>query len=87
VRFEGGRKVVIHGVARRREEWEVLIRDHHDGYISWEEYNHSQKVITGNANIPGRLRRRPHSDYCGKRGCTYLDHVKPHDRPKPGGFL
>src|SRR6201982_2815706 len=35
-RFEEGRKVITHGVTRRREEWEVLIRDHHDGYISWE---------------------------------------------------
>jgi hypothetical protein len=35
-RLEGGRKVITHGVARRREEWTVLIRDHHDGYISWE---------------------------------------------------
>src|SRR4051794_35708347 len=31
VRFEGGRKVITHGVMRRREDWEVLIRDHHDG--------------------------------------------------------
>jgi hypothetical protein len=29
-------KVITHRVARRREEWTVLIRDHHDGYISWE---------------------------------------------------
>ncbi|WP_352618283.1 recombinase family protein [Mesorhizobium sp. M0323] len=34
-RVEDGRKVVTHGVARRREDWAVLIRDHHDGYISW----------------------------------------------------
>ena len=50
-RFESGRKVITHGVARRRDEWEVLIRDHHDGYISWEEYDRNQKVIAGNANI------------------------------------
>jgi DNA invertase Pin-like site-specific DNA recombinase len=55
VRFEGGRKVVIHGVMRRREEWEVLIRDHHDGYISWEEYDRNQKVIAGNANMKGTM--------------------------------
>jgi hypothetical protein len=39
VRFDDGHKVVTHGIARRREEWEVLIRDHHDGYISWEAYS------------------------------------------------
>ena len=55
VRFEDGRKVVIHGVARRREEWEVLIRDHHDGYISWEDYDRNQKIIAGNANMKGTM--------------------------------
>ena len=55
VRFEDGRKVVIHGVARRREDWEVLIRDRHDGYISWEEYDRNQKVIAGNANMKGTM--------------------------------
>ena len=43
VRFEGGGKVVIYGVARRREEWEVLILDHHDRYVSWEEYDRNQR--------------------------------------------
>jgi excisionase family DNA binding protein len=55
VRFEGGRQVIIHGVARRRQEWEVLIRDHHDGYISWEDYDRNQKVIAGNANMKGTM--------------------------------
>jgi hypothetical protein len=32
-RLDGGRKVITHGVARPREEWGVLIRDRHDGYI------------------------------------------------------
>jgi Recombinase zinc beta ribbon domain len=42
-------------VARRRDEWEVLIRDHHAGYISWEEYERNQKTITGNANMKGAM--------------------------------
>lgn len=54
-RLDGGRKVITHGVARRREEWEVLIRDHHDGYISWEEYDRNQKIIAGNANMKGTM--------------------------------
>ena len=49
-RLDGGRKVITHGVARPREEWGVLIRDRHDGYISWEEYDRNQKIIAGNAN-------------------------------------
>jgi excisionase family DNA binding protein len=55
VRFEDGRQVIIHGVARRREQWEVLIHDHHDGYISWEEYDRNQKIIAGNANMKGTM--------------------------------
>jgi hypothetical protein len=54
-RLEDGRKVITHGVEHRREEWEVLIRDHHDGYISWEEYDRNQKVIAGNANMKGTM--------------------------------
>jgi DNA invertase Pin-like site-specific DNA recombinase len=55
VRFEDGRKVVTHGIARGREKWEIVIRDHHNGYISWDEYNRNQKVIAGNANMKGTM--------------------------------
>jgi excisionase family DNA binding protein len=54
-RVEGGRKVITHGVARRREDWMVLIRDRHDGYISWEEYDRNQTIIAGNANMKGAM--------------------------------
>src|SRR5690242_13420918 len=54
-RLDGGRKIITHGVARRREEWGVLIRDRHDGYISWEEYDRNQKIISGNANMKGTM--------------------------------
>ena len=55
VRLEAGRKVITRGVVRRRDEWEVLIRDHHDGYISWEEYERNQRTISGNANMKGAM--------------------------------
>lgn len=54
-RVEGGRKVITHGVARRREDWMVLIRDHHDGYISWEDYDRNQTIIAGNASMKGAM--------------------------------
>jgi excisionase family DNA binding protein len=57
VRFEGGRKVATHGIVRRPEEWNVVIRNHHDGYITWEEYDRNQKVIAGNANMKGAMVR------------------------------
>jgi excisionase family DNA binding protein len=55
VRFEGGRKVITHGVMRRREDWEVLIRDHHEGYISWDQYERNQNTIASNANMKGAM--------------------------------
>lgn len=55
VRFEGGRKVITRGVTRRRDNWEVLIRDHHEGYISWEAYERNQRTIAGNANMKGAM--------------------------------
>src|ERR1700750_2648585 len=30
--------------------WEVLIRDHHAGYISWAEFERNQQLIADNAN-------------------------------------
>jgi excisionase family DNA binding protein len=55
VQFEGGRKVISHGIRRRRDDWGVLIRDHHDGYISWDEYERNQRIIAGNANMRGAI--------------------------------
>ncbi len=54
-RVEDGRKVTIHGVERRREDWMVLIRNHHDGYISWEEYDRNRAIIAGNASMKGAM--------------------------------
>jgi excisionase family DNA binding protein len=54
-RVEDGRKVITHGVARRREDWTVVIRDHHDGYISWAEYDRNQMTIADNANMKGAM--------------------------------
>jgi excisionase family DNA binding protein len=33
---------------RPREKWHVLIRDHHEGYISWEVFERNQRQIAAN---------------------------------------
>ena len=33
----------------------MLLRDHHEGYISWEEYERNQQTIGGNANMKGEM--------------------------------
>lgn len=48
-RLEAGQKVVRQ-VRRPRDEWSVLILDHHDGYIPWDVYQSNQMVIAHNEN-------------------------------------
>jgi hypothetical protein len=38
VRLDARQKRVRRQVLRRREDWAVLILDHHEGYINWEVY-------------------------------------------------
>ncbi len=53
VRLEGGQKRVRRQPQRRREDWAVLIIDHHEGYIDWEVYQNNQTMITHNDNARG----------------------------------
>jgi excisionase family DNA binding protein len=55
VRVEAGRKLITRGVRRLQKEWEVLIRDHHAGYISWQDYEKNLRTINGNANMKGEM--------------------------------
>src|SRR2546426_8152767 len=55
-RLEGGQKVVRQ-LRRRREEWSVLIRDHHEGYIPWDVYQSNQTVMAHNDNARSRAVR------------------------------
>ncbi len=53
VSVENGRKRVRRGVRRALSECDVLIKDHHEGYISWDEFEHNQQVIADNAVSKG----------------------------------
>ena len=57
VRIESGRKRLYSGTHVNREEWQVLIVEHHAGYISWDEYESNRKLITDNANMKGNMVR------------------------------
>jgi DNA invertase Pin-like site-specific DNA recombinase len=51
VTISGGRKRISRDTLRRNwEEWEVLIHDHHKGYITWAEFERNQHLIADNAN-------------------------------------
>jgi excisionase family DNA binding protein len=56
------RTKVVNGRARKseghrkpRSEWLVLLRDHHPGYISWEQYERNQSTIAANTHMKSRM--------------------------------
>ena len=46
----GGRVHKTEGHKKPRQDWMVLIRDHHPGYISWEQYERNQVTIAENTH-------------------------------------
>jgi excisionase family DNA binding protein len=50
VTIENGRKRVVRSMQRDWRSWEVLIRDHHEGYITWAEFERNQQLIADNTN-------------------------------------
>ena len=59
-----GRSRKTRGHHLDQEQWRVLIRDHHPGYISWDEYMQNQKQLSGNMtkhhmSSTGAARRGP----------------------------
>ena len=58
-RIEQGRKRSVAGKRLEQEQWQILIHDHHQGYIDWDEYQANQRQITHNAAMKGRLVRGP----------------------------
>ncbi|KAA0675703.1 recombinase family protein [Roseomonas genomospecies 6] len=57
VGVQDGRKRVVRGFRRAQAEWEVLIPEHHEGYISWAEFGRNQALIADNANSKGMMTR------------------------------
>lgn len=49
VTIESGRKKVTRGFRKERKDWEVLIPSHHEGYVSWADYERTQALIANNA--------------------------------------
>jgi len=49
VSLEGGRKHIRRGVQKPMAEWDVLIKDHHAAYITWDEFERNLRVIANNA--------------------------------------
>jgi len=58
-RIEAGQKRVFRQKKNRREDWAVLIMDHHEGYIDRDVYQSNQTMIAHNENARGGAVRGP----------------------------
>lgn len=49
-----GRARQSNGHKKSREDWNVLLQDNHEGYISWEEFLANQALLEANAHMKKR---------------------------------
>jgi hypothetical protein len=57
-RIVDGRARKVSGFKKPREEWNVLLRDNHPGYISWQEYEANQKLLLENSHMKKNCSRK-----------------------------
>jgi Recombinase len=57
--IENGRKRIVRGHCKGRSDWAVLLVDHHEGYLSWADFERNQRLIADNANGKGMMVRGP----------------------------
>ena len=55
IKVIGGRARKTIGHRKPRQEWAVLIRDHHPGYITWEQFERNQALLEANSNMKSRM--------------------------------
>ena len=77
--IEQGRARKQAGKEKPLEEWTILIRDHHEGYIDWLRYERNQNTLRQNAAMKGSMARGAprsgrsliagllHCGHCGRR--------------------
>lgn len=53
VTIENGRKRIVRGFRKEQSDWDVLIVDHHESYLSWADFERNQCLIADNANGMG----------------------------------
>ena len=57
-RIVDGRARKTDGHSKPMAAWTVLLRDHHPGYIGWEEFETNQQLISENAHMQSRTDRK-----------------------------
>lgn len=55
---DGDRARKTQGHIKGQDQWSVLLKDNHEGYISWDEYEEHQKMLSENAHMQKRTSRK-----------------------------
>ena len=61
-----GRVQKRYGSRKPMEEWEILLKNHHEAYIDWEEFERNQALIATNTSPMARPEARSRAS----RSCT-----------------
>jgi len=56
--IEGDRARKSIGHKRPQDQWSVLLRDNHPGYITWDEFEEHQRMLAENAHMQKRTSRK-----------------------------
>jgi hypothetical protein len=67
VTIENGRKRTCRSTRRNWKDWDVLIKGHHEEYVSWDEFQRNQRLIADNAN---RRSNMGAARFAGARPCS-----------------
>ena len=72
-RIDATGKVVSHCVVLPREQWAVLIPDHHPGFIDWATFEANTARRRANWRAPAGLREAPGGKgrRCCRAGCVW----------------
>ena len=57
-RVVNGRATRTSGHNKPMAQWTALIRDHHPGYISWEQFERNQRLLEENTHMKGTMTRK-----------------------------
>jgi Recombinase len=57
ITIENGSKPILRGHRKDRSDWAVFLIDHHEGYLSWTDYEKNQRLIADNPNGKGMMVR------------------------------
>src|SRR6516225_5308982 len=57
-RIVDGRACKTNGIRKPRDEWNVLLRDNHPAYISWQDYEDNQRLLLENAHMKKNCARK-----------------------------